>query len=116
MALHEDESAIFSIVPMNVVFWNCRGALNPRFHSVLSDLLQRHSPDIVIVTETRVGGERAKSITDRLPFDGAIHADTIGFSGGIWVLWNSGVVEVTQLAKTEQEIHVIVKVLNSNLS
>ena len=84
--LHEAESVPLSKFPMNIVFWNCRGALNPRFHSVLSDLLGRHSPTIVVVTETRVGGERAKAITDRLPFDGAIHADTIGFSGGIWVL------------------------------
>ena len=30
--------------------------------------------------------------------------------------WNSDIVEVTQLAKTEQEIHVTVKVLDSNLS
>lgn len=41
-----------------------------------------------------MGGERAKDITDRLPFDGAIHADTIGYSGGIWILWNSNVMEV----------------------
>ena len=90
--------------------------MNPRFHNVLSDLLNRHSPAIVVVTETRMGGERAKAITDRLPFDRAIHADTIGYSSGIWVLWNSAVVEVTQLAKTEQEIHVTVKVLDSNLT
>nr|XP_023924685.1 uncharacterized protein LOC112036087 [Quercus suber] len=56
-----------------------------------------------------MGGERAKEITNRLPFDGALHVDTIGYSGGIWVLWNSDDVEVTQLAKTEQEIHVEVK-------
>ena len=114
--LPEAESVILPNSPMNIIFWNCRGALNPRFHSVLSDLLDRHSPEIVVVTETRVGGERAKTITDRLPFDGALHADTIGYSGGIWVLWKSDVVEVTQLAKTEQEIHVTVKVLDSNLT
>ena len=93
--LHEAESVILSNFPMNIIFWNCRGALNPRFHSVLSDLLDRHSPAIVVVTETRVGGERAKAITDRLPFDEAIHADTIGYSGGLWVLWKSDVVEIT---------------------
>ena len=79
---------------------------------MLSNLLNRHSPAIMVIMETRV----AKAITDRLPFDGAIHADTIGYSKGIWVLWNSDIVEVTQLAKTEQEIHVTVKVLDSNLS
>ncbi|XP_050245887.1 uncharacterized protein LOC126693795 [Quercus robur] len=66
--------------------------------------------------ETRIGGDRAKEITDRLPFDGAIHTETIGFAGGIWLLWNSDRVEVTHLANTEQEIHVEIKVLPSNLS
>ena len=70
----------------------------------------------MIVIETGVGGERTKEITNRLPFDGALHTDTVGYSGGIWVLWNSDEVEVTQLAKTKQEIHVEVKVRPSNLS
>ncbi|XP_075633671.1 uncharacterized protein LOC142606161 [Castanea sativa] len=66
--------------------------------------------------ETRLGGDRTKEITDRLPFDGAIHTDTIGYAGGLWLLWNSDKVEVEWLAKTEQEIHVEVKVLSSNLA
>ena len=87
--LLEEEFVFFSLSPMNIIFLNCKGALNPHFHSVLSDLLNRHSLAIVVVMEKRVGGERAKAITDRLPFDGAFHADTIGYSRGIWVLWKS---------------------------
>ena len=102
--------------PMNIIFWNYRGALNPLFHLVLTDLINKHSLSIVIITETRVGGERTKDITDRLPFDGGIHSDTIGYCEGIWLLWKSDTVEITQLAKTEQEIHIVVKVHNSNLS
>ena len=68
---------------------------------MLADLINAHSPSIVIIIETRVGGARDKEITDKLPFDGTIHSDTIGYSGGIWVLWNSDGVEVTLLAKTE---------------
>ena len=63
--------------------------MNPRFHVTLKNLIDSHTPTIVIITETCVGGERAKDITDKLPFDGALHADTIGYSGGIWVLWKS---------------------------
>ena len=74
------------------------------------------SPDILIITETRIGGDRAKEITDRLPFDGAIHTDTIGYADGLWILWNSVTVEVTHLASIEQEIHAMVKVDNSNIS
>ena len=91
-----DVSNIYPLIsPMKIILWNCRGALNPRFHTVLTELINAHSPSIVIVTETRAGGERAKEITNRLPFDGALHADTVGYSGGIWVLWNLDEVEVT---------------------
>jgi len=45
--------------------------------------------------ETKVRGERAMKITDKLPFDRAIHTETIGYVGGLWMLWDSDRVEVT---------------------
>ena len=66
--------------------------------------------------ETKIGGERAREIIDRLPFDGAIHTETIGYAGGLWMLWNSNRVEITALANTEQKIHTVMKVWNSNSS
>lgn len=46
-------------------------------------------------------GKKSQEIIDRLPFDGAIHIETIGFIGGLWLLWNSDMVEIEQLATTE---------------
>lgn len=66
--------------------------------------------------ETKFGGSKAKEVTNRLPFDGAIHTETIGFTGGLWLLWNEDKVEIGELAKTIQEIHVKVKVHAPNLS
>ena len=103
-------------VIMNIIIWNSRGVLKPNFQHHVRELAQRHNPAILVVMETKLGGARAKEITDRLPFDGAIHTETIGFAGGLWLLWNADLVEVVQLAKTEQEIHVEVKVLATNLS
>lgn len=60
--------------------------------------------------ETILGGERAREIMNRLPFDGAIHTDTIGYAGGLWLLWNSDKVEIEPVVNIEQEIHVEVKV------
>ena len=51
-----------------------------------------------------------------MPFDGAYHTETIGYASGLWMLWNSDRVEVTPLSSTEQEIHAVVKVRNSNSS
>ncbi|XP_075655125.1 uncharacterized protein LOC142625332 [Castanea sativa] len=66
--------------------------------------------------ETRLGGDKAKVITENLPFQGAIHTDTVGFAGGLWLLWNLNRVEITNLTSTEQKIHVLVKVRSSNLN
>ncbi|XP_065632987.1 uncharacterized protein LOC112028379 [Quercus suber] len=61
-----------------------QGALNPPFNNSVHDLVQNLSPAIMIITETKVSGTRAKDITDRLPFDGAIHANNIGLTGAIY--------------------------------
>lgn len=79
-------------------------------------MVQLYSPAIMILTETKIRGPRAKAISNRLPFDGAIHTKTIGLARGLWVLWDSSQVEVLELASTEQEIHAIVKVISSNFS
>ena len=84
---YPDRYPIFGhLVSMNIIVWNCRGALSPNFGCAVVDLVRDYSPTMMIVTETRVGGERAKVITDRLPFDGAIYADTMGYTGGLWLL------------------------------
>ena len=101
---------------MNIIIWNCRGALKPSFKKRVGDLVQNHNPAILVVMETRVGGDRAREITNLLPFDGAIHTDTIGYAGGLWVLWNADRVEIALLSRTEQEIHAEVKVCFTNIS
>ncbi|XP_030941902.1 uncharacterized protein LOC115966912 [Quercus lobata] len=78
-------------------------------------MVQKHNSAILVVMETRVRGNRAREITERLPFDGAIRSDVVGFAGGIWVLWNFDRVDVAHLASTKQEIHFTVKVRISNI-
>ena len=72
------------------------GALNPTFINVVNDLVLLHSPAMRIISETKVGGLRAKGIAERLPFDGAICTNTIGLSRGLWLLWDSNRIEVTK--------------------
>lgn len=93
---------------MTIIVWN-RGTLKPNFQNQICELAQNHDPAILVVMETRLGGERAREITDILSFDSAIHTETIGYASGLWLLWNSDKVEVVPLVNTEQEIHVEVK-------
>ena len=57
--------------------------LTPSFQSVVNDMTQIHSPAIMVITKTKVSGPRAREITDRLRFDGAIHAKNFGFTSGL---------------------------------
>jgi len=59
--------------------------LKPNFQNHVRELVHVHDPAVFVVMETRLGGERAKDITNRLPFDGEIHMDTIGYARGLWL-------------------------------
>ena len=71
---------------MNILTWNCKGALKPSFKQTILDLVNCHHPIIMVITETRLSGDKAKSIMASFPFDGAMCPYTIGFAGDIWLL------------------------------
>ena len=85
---------------MNIIIWNCRGARKPSFRKRVGDLVQNYNPAILVAMETHVGGDRAREITNLLPFDRAFHTDTIGYAGGLWVLWNANRVDLALLSST----------------
>ena len=72
-----------SYLIMNIIVWNCRGALKPSFQKHVSELVRMHNPAILVILETHVGGDRARGIIERLPFDGSVHTDTVGYAGGL---------------------------------
>jgi len=71
---------------MNILMWNCRGALNADFKRRIFEMVVNHHPAIMVITETKVSGERASKIAEGLPFDGFYATDTIGYAGGLWLL------------------------------
>ena len=103
-----------SEIGLNILTWNCRGVLNPCFRKALQDILRINNPEILILTETRLGGSRATDLARSFPFDGFLCTNTIGFAGGVWIMWKTDAVEVEHLCSTEQEIHVSVQVRGSN--
>ena len=71
------------IVLINNIIWNCRGAFKPSFQKRVREMVQKYNPDILVVMETHVGVNRVREITERLPFDGAICSDAVGYASGI---------------------------------
>ena len=71
---------------MNILIWNCHGAMKPTFMKTVMDLVEWHKPAIFVITKTRIDGSTANDIIKRLSFDGAYSTETIGYVGGIWLL------------------------------
>ncbi|XP_065617380.1 uncharacterized protein LOC136062356 [Quercus suber] len=94
---------------MNIILWNCKGALNLDFKRRVMEIMVNHFPTMLIITETRVGGVRGAKIIEELPFDGFFATETVGYASGLWLLWKKEEVEVFVLSATEQEIHATVK-------
>ncbi|XP_019170452.1 PREDICTED: uncharacterized protein LOC109166023 [Ipomoea nil] len=70
------------------LIWNCQGAGGRNFQRILQTLLKNHKPDLIGLVEPRVSGDHANDICSKLGFDDWVRVEAIGFSGGIWVLWN----------------------------
>ena len=68
---------------MNILIWNCRGAMKPLFRKTVMDLVAQHSLIIMVIMETRLSGVRAMEIIETLPFDGAKVTNTIRYARGI---------------------------------
>ena len=68
---------------MNILIWNCKGAMKPLFRKIVMDLVAWHSPIIMVIMETRLIGARAMEIIETLPFDGAEVTNTIRYARGI---------------------------------
>uniref|UniRef100_A0A7N2N6N9 CCHC-type domain-containing protein n=1 Tax=Quercus lobata TaxID=97700 RepID=A0A7N2N6N9_QUELO len=97
----EIEVPLGQFVKMNILLWNCKGALSADFKRRIFEMAINHHPSIMVITETRVGGDRAARIIEDLPFDGSIVTETIGYAGGLWLLWKTDDVDVMLLSSIE---------------
>ncbi|XVE58118.1 hypothetical protein DITRI_Ditri04bG0144300 [Diplodiscus trichospermus] len=100
--------------PIKFMIWNSVGALNAYRQRVVMDLINSLQPAVLVLTETRLSRARAEEIIGTFPFDDHRVTPNLGYVGGMWLLWRSGVVEVEVLSFTEHEIHALIKEPQTN--
>ncbi|KAL4319850.1 hypothetical protein GQ457_18G018210 [Hibiscus cannabinus] len=72
-----------------------------------------HKPDIFVVLEPRISGDKADLFIRRSQFDCSYRVEAEGFSGGIWVMWRKSI-KVDVIAVSNQFIHGIIQVPTEN--
>ena len=62
-------------------------------------------PNLVFIMETKLFGGLAKTIRESMGFSYGIHIDSLGRSGGIFIMWNNGwVVSVQEFSEDHVDV------------
>lgn len=90
--LEYDRYPLFSNFNMSIkiLVWNVQGAGNKVL--VIRELVRINKPNVVVLVETHLSGSQAQLICDKIGFQGQKRVEAHGFSGGIWMLWDTNVV------------------------
>ncbi|KAG5600457.1 hypothetical protein H5410_031827, partial [Solanum commersonii] len=85
---------------------NIRSGNNPTFKMKFRELIHNHNPCMVALVETRMISH--EGLKDEFGFDDFLEVPTISRSGGLVLLWNTALVTVLGLMKSDQEVHAMI--------
>lgn len=88
--------------------WNVRGAGKKGFSKVICDLRKLFRFEVLAILEPRISGARASKIVNNLGFSDNFMVEASGFSGGIWLLWNSCKTKLQVVASSTHTITALV--------
>lgn len=77
-----------------MLVWNCRGAGDHHFPSLIRDCSKIYRLSFFAILEPRISGIRADKVIDKFGFSGAVRVDAVGFAGGIWCFWKHNLVSM----------------------
>ncbi|XP_057761117.1 uncharacterized protein LOC130981550 [Arachis stenosperma] len=73
---------------------------------MVKDLCRNFNCNMLCLLETHLSGPKANKIAKRFGFSDWFLEEGIGFSGGIWILWNSNFWNVEVLMSHRQYVHM----------
>ena len=110
-----DFSSLFVMVisDVNILIWNCRGAVKRNFAGFIKDLRKNYGFSILVLLETRISGLKADRISSQLGYDGMFRVDPDGFAGGIWIFWDMNLWKLDILNYDSQVVHMKIGAIGS---
>lgn len=100
---------------MRISSWNVRGLSVPDKRRLVKRILTRLNLDIILLQETKLNSEKAiKFIKFCFRWEG-LFQDARGSAGGLGILWNPSIIDVTPVYSSDHWMVVNVKHKPSNL-
>ncbi|KAJ4828944.1 hypothetical protein Tsubulata_007388 [Turnera subulata] len=100
-----EDMCVDVVAPFGAVERADRGAGKKQFRNRVKDLVREYKPTILVVVEPRISGTKADRIIRRLGFSNSHRVEARGYAGGLWMLWNASIVDVSIIHSHTQFIH-----------
>lgn len=76
---------------MICMVWNCQGIASREAICILKEITRTQRPQILGILEQKIFGVKADEVCNTLGFEDWVRVETVGFSGGIWILWRDSI-------------------------
>ncbi|KAJ4847785.1 hypothetical protein Tsubulata_003331 [Turnera subulata] len=95
-----------------LIVWNCQSAGSEKSRRAIADIVRTHRPSIIVLVETWVESAKVAPFLERHGYNGGSFVDPVGFSGGIWVFWQTHELRIRVLCQSRQYVHMCVQPTN----
>ncbi|XP_074265965.1 uncharacterized protein LOC141588420 [Silene latifolia] len=91
---------------INFMVWNVQGTGKQSKVSAIKEVVRTYKPTVLVLVETHMGEDHAIKLGTILGYKGQSRVNAIGFSGGIWLYWNTDIVSVIPVLEHRQFIRI----------
>ncbi|KAF7154196.1 hypothetical protein RHSIM_Rhsim01G0175200 [Rhododendron simsii] len=99
---------------MLILTWNCQGIGRSLTNQALGDLVQKRSPSIVYLMETKNNKVKLETICHRLKFNYGSYVDPERLAGGLALWWNNDVSVDVEFSH-KNLIHIVITIKAESL-
>ena len=99
---------------MKIISWNIRGCNHSRNIKILSRKIKQEKPDVLLLQETKCRYETLMRMGNKIWKGSSILAiDAEGMEGGMMILWNPGMIELSKWHANYFSLMAVFKFLGS---
>lgn len=74
-----------------IISWNCQGVANETTIAAINSLIDKNNLSMIVILEPKISGIDADRAIRKIGMKYSHRVEAVGFSGGIWILWNDSI-------------------------
>ncbi|OMO57272.1 Endonuclease/exonuclease/phosphatase [Corchorus olitorius] len=93
-------------IDITILYYNVRGANLASFRRHLGLLIVEYEPEILIMTETRMGNLKGHEMGAAIGYNQVVVVNSTNYSGGLWLFSNLTTVSIEEILRTQASLTI----------